>query len=46
MLFNDAVTAAQFRAKVDVVATAKTGLQAGPAPDGIGGYVAYGQCDG
>ena len=45
VLFNDAVTAAEFGAKVDVVATAKTDLRAGQVLDGIGGYTTYGQCE-
>jgi predicted homoserine dehydrogenase-like protein len=45
VLFNDTVTAAEFGAKVDVVATAKTDLRAGQQLDGIGGYMTYGQCE-
>ena len=45
VLFNDAVTAAERGAKVDVVATAKTELRAGQVLDGIGGYATYGQCE-
>ena len=44
VLFHDAVTAAEFGARVDVVATAKTDLRAGQV-DGIGGYATYGQCE-
>ena len=45
VLFHDAVTAAEFGARVDVVATAKTDLRAGQVLDGIGGYATYGQCE-
>jgi predicted homoserine dehydrogenase-like protein len=45
VLFNDAVTAARFGPKVDVVTTAKTDLEAGQVLDGIGGYTTYGQCE-
>jgi predicted homoserine dehydrogenase-like protein len=45
VLFNDAVTAASFGPKVEVVATAKTDLKAGQVLDGIGGYATYGQCE-
>ena len=44
VLFKDATLAPQ-AAMVDVVATAKRDLKIGEFLDGIGGYMAYGQCE-
>jgi predicted homoserine dehydrogenase-like protein len=44
-LFHDATIAPDFGPRVDVVATAKTDLEAGQVLDGIGFYMTYGQCE-
>ena len=45
VLFGDAAVAPLGGPLVDVVATAKTDLQAGQTLDEIGGYLTYGQCE-
>jgi predicted homoserine dehydrogenase-like protein len=45
VLFGDAAIAPLGAPCVDVVATAKSALQAGQVLDGIGGYATYGQCE-
>jgi predicted homoserine dehydrogenase-like protein len=45
VLFHDAAIAPLGPPCVDVVATAKTDLQAGEILDGMGGFAAYGQCE-
>lgn len=45
VLFGDAAISPAGAPCVDVVATAKTALQAGQEIDGIGGYATYGQCE-
>ena len=44
-LFHDATIAPETGLRVDVVATAKTNLEAGQVLDGIGHYMTYGQCE-
>jgi predicted homoserine dehydrogenase-like protein len=44
-LFRDAVIAPLGGPKVDVVTTAKVDLKPGDVLDGLGGYLAYGQCE-
>lgn len=44
-IFGDATLAADAGFKVDVVATAKTDLEAGSVLDGIGCYMTYGECE-
>ncbi len=45
VLFGDAAVAPLGAPVVDVIATAKTDLQAGQILDGIGCYMTYGQCE-
>jgi predicted homoserine dehydrogenase-like protein len=45
VLFGDATIAPLGAPRVDVIATAKTALQAGTVLDGLGGYMTYGQCE-
>ncbi|MCP2730228.1 NAD(P)H-dependent oxidoreductase [Limnofasciculus baicalensis] len=45
VLFQDVILAPLGGPIVDVVATAKTNLKTGETLDGIGGYMAYGQCE-
>ena len=45
VLFGDATIAPVGAPMVDVVATAKTNLEAGEVLDGLGGYATYGQCE-
>jgi predicted homoserine dehydrogenase-like protein len=45
VLFNDAALTPLGKPYVEVVATAKTDLQAGQVIDGIGGYMTYGLCE-
>ena len=46
VLFHDAAVEPLGPPLVDVVATAKTDLEAGQVLDGIGCYMTYGQCEG
>lgn len=45
VLFGDATIAADHGLRVEVVATAKTDLEAGRVLDGLGGYATYGVAD-
>jgi predicted homoserine dehydrogenase-like protein len=45
VLFRDAAIAPLDRPRVDVVATAKTALDAGDVLDGLGGFKTYGLCE-
>jgi predicted homoserine dehydrogenase-like protein len=45
VLFGDAAITPQVPPMVDVVATAKTDLDAGQVLDGLGCYMTYGQCE-